>query len=454
MGSIEIDWDGHSGASTPTEQIAIILSLVDRIREFVYTELRDLTNLSVDSAATVESYLEGQLRVGWELEAGEDVESEAEAEAEAEVENEKNGEDPFGDAPDAVTVPLNGMSPSERQVVIGRLSFLAQLRKDLLEAKSASALLDMLRMVTDEVKPGILIDGQHRVMGTKALGDIPFLVTALPLSGWSELAFQFIVTNRTAKRVPESLLISIIGNSLSKTQRSSIEGRLRDAGIRVGLIDAVMRVHEDEQSPFYELLSFGLKGERGFLDAAAMQRKVIQPWYERKVEVQYLFDHLCEGKRKNDRTEYWKSEELWFEYFVAFWSAVRARYEGSNVFSDELEDVAKKRPYSKLMSATVLMIFQGAVLKRLQDVYKGLESSQKIPVATYIKDEASFMEVVKNTLQKLTPDFFTGWKLSGFDGSKEVQNDLQEAILLVVSEKKTVAQLKNQSKQPHRLFKV
>ena len=41
------------------------------------------------------------------------------------------------------------------------------------------------------------------------------------------------------------------------------------------LIEAVMRVHEDEQSPFYGMIAFGLKDEKGFLDAAAMRGKVI-----------------------------------------------------------------------------------------------------------------------------------------------------------------------------------
>ena len=132
-------------------------------------------------------------------------------------------------------------------------------------------LQDLAEEIHDELKPGLLIDGQHRVRGSRPLGEIPFLVCALPTAQWPELAFQFIVTNRTAKKVKESLLISIVGNSLSKTQRADIEVRLRDAGIRVGLIEAVMRVHEDESSPFFGSLQFGLKGERGFIDAAAFR---------------------------------------------------------------------------------------------------------------------------------------------------------------------------------------
>jgi hypothetical protein len=453
VGSIQIEWEDPRSFPSTDAQVARIGAASVEIRRFIYSELKDITGLDEERAGKVEVYLADRIKAGFDPDPKPKTESEDSTAEEDEEEDTATEAIIAADAPDDVRTALAGLSPSERQVVIGRLSFLALLRKDILEAKPAEAVEDVFRMVADELKPGILIDGQHRVMGTKELGSIPFLVTALPLASWSELAFQFIVTNRTAKRVPESLLISIIGNSLSKTQREQIEGRLREAGIRVGLIEAVMRVHEDAQSPFYGFLAFGLKNETGFLDAAAMRGKVIQPWFERQGAVQFLFDHFCEGKRKGDRTDYWKSEDLWFEFFVAFWSAVRERYKDGNVFTAELSDPAKKTPYSKLMSATVLMIFQNAVLKHLEDLYTDLEGAQNIPVSSQILSETQFQETIKNTLAKLTPDFFSGWQLSGFDGSRQVQQDLEEAITSVIKQKRTVAQLKD-PKKPHRLFKA
>ena len=60
--------------------------------------------------------------------------------------------------------------------------------------------------------------------------------------------------------------------------------------------------------------------------------------------------------------------------------------------------------------------------------------------------------MVKNTLENLTPEFFTGWTLSGFDGSRGARDDLADAIELVIGNEKTVSELKN-AKRPHRLFK-
>lgn len=456
VGEIEIEWTNPQDATTAADQIDQIESAISEIRKFIYSELKDITDLDATKASVIENYLASQLKAGFEPEqAGEASTSETDSsESSDATETPQEVDDVLisENAPGEVKAAVVGLSPSERQVVIGRLAFLAANHREILETKSANVVADRLKLVVDEMKPGILIDGQHRVMGTKKLGKIPFLVTALPLAKWSELAFQFIVTNRTAKRVPESLLISIIGNSLSKDQRAQIEERLREAGIRVGLIEAVMQVHEDEQSPFHGLLAFGLKNEPGFLDAAAMRGKVIQPWYERQGPVQYLFDHFCEGKRKTDRTEYWKSEELWFEFFVAFWSGVKARYEGSSVFSTEMADTAKRVPYSKLMTATVLMIFQDTVLTHLQELYTSLSSAQNSTVSAQIAGDTQFSEIIKNTLQKLSPEFFTEWQLSGFDGSRGARDDLHEAITLVISGKKTVANLKDK-KKPHRLFK-
>lgn len=456
MGTIEIEWGDPADTPNAIEQIDRMLAAASDIRGYIYSELNDITGLNEAGSKAVEQYLVSRLEAGYEPDGGQGDGGEEESAASEEEGEGEAGSDDLSiigdDAPADVQQIVSGLSPSERQVVAGRLLFLASLRRNYLEQRAPEAIGELFKLVMDELKPGILIDGQHRVMGTKKIGNIPFLVTALPLANWSELAFQFIVTNRTAKRVPESLLISIVGNSLSKDQRAQIEERLREAGIRVGLIEAVMQVHEDVQSPFYGLLSFGLKNERGFLDAAAMRNKVIQPWYERQGPIQYLFDHFCEGKRKADRTDYWKSEEVWFEYLVAFWSAVKARYDGTAVFSSELADEKKKLPYSKLMTATVLMIFQDTVLRHLQEVYTGLENAQNTPVSTQIQNETAFREIVKNTLQKLTPDFFTEWQLSGFDGSKGARDDLAEAITYVISGKKTVGQLKDK-KKPHRLFK-
>ncbi len=135
-------------------------------------------------------------------------------------------------------------------------------------------------------------------------------------------------------------------------------------------------------------------------------------WYSRKKPVQTLFDHFCEGKLKRDRTEYWKSEDLWFEYFIAFWSAIRERYAGTGVFSSEIIDKAKKEPASKLMTATVLKIFQETVLDDILGYLRNKEKKEGEAVSHSIPTASAFADLVKNSLKQLTPAFFEGWTVA------------------------------------------
>jgi hypothetical protein len=146
---------------------------------------------------------------------------------------------------------------------------------------------------------------------------------------------------------------------------------------------------------------------------------------------------------------------LWFEYFIAFWDAVRERYKGSDVFSSELVEQGRrtpvKTPVSKLMTATVLKVFQETMLANISKYLRQKEQKDGVTIAQSIKNSAAFSDLVKNSLTALTPEFFQGWTITGFDGSKGARQDLAEAIRLVVDEVKSVAALK---KQPHRLFKA
>jgi len=454
MGSMEIEWVSESDPKSKQQIIDIITNEYPKLEEFVFEELVDISGKQLTKASlrrVTDSFREHAAR-GEVIDLPETTVNSSESQSSSEDQEEEDSVEDL--VPTEIRSELQGLSPSPKQVVIGRLQFLSSLQNNLLLELPESALRDLYREVTDELKPGILIDGQHRVMGTKQFPDVPFLVTALPTANWPELAFQFLVTNRTARRVAESLLISIVGQSLSKEQRSEIEERLRQANIRVGLIEAVMKVHEDEQSPFFDMLSFGIKNEAGFIDAAAMQGKVIQLWYERKSPIRELFDHFISGgKSVSDRTEHWKSEELWFEMFINFWSAVKQRYDGTTVFSSELVDRNKKAPASKLMTATVLRIFQETLLDFLLQHLKQKAATEAVSIADSIPDARAFSKLVERTLERLTPEFFTDWQLTGFDGSKGARDDLADAIRKVINTERTVSQLKL-GKNPHRLFKA
>jgi hypothetical protein len=460
QGFICITWQPPLDTDDDLMVLSKISELQPQVANCIQSELEEVARLSTErfrllSAEVARRVIEGKTLLDSTLESNQGDEIGDPSEDYEAIDGEDGELDALDDlSPDAKQA-LGGLSPNERQIVIGRLEFLALSHAEKASQLNSEDRKKVLQALTDELKPAVLIDGQHRVMGTCKLGSIPFLVCALPDATWPELAFQFLVTNRTAKRVQESLLINIVGNSLSKTQRASIEERLRDAGVRVGLIEAVMKAHEDPISPFHRLLAFGIDGESGFLDAAAFRNKVIKLWYERQSHVGVLFDHMSEGKTRRDRIDNWKEQEVWFDLFIAFWSAVRERYAGTTVFSDELTDVSKKTPASKLMTATALKIFQETILEAIAKFLSNKLQLERVPFQVSLPSSAELSELVKRNLEKLTPDFFVGWQISGFDGSKGASDDLAEAIRLVISGERTVAQLKSPKKpnQPHRLFK-
>ncbi|MCP9784949.1 hypothetical protein [Cyanobium sp. N5-Cardenillas] len=443
-GLIEITWPKDNDPKSQEDFMAAIISLYPHIESLVLQELSFITGRSVEILNQIRTDISPDSVANTIDSTIQEIELQASIEvSEGEEDNETI------DLSDSVLSALAGLSPNEVQNTVNRLGFLNRLSSVSINPLDEQSVELLYREAHNELKPALLIDGQHRVMGTKDQAAIPFLVTALPQADWSELAFQFIVTNRTARRVPESLLISIVGNSLSKTQRGEIDERLRNANIRVGLIEAVMKVQEDESSPFYGLVAFGLRGEQGFLDAAAMRSKVIQLWFDRKEPIRTLFDHLCQGRLLSDRTEFWKEEELWFDLFIAFWSGVRSRYDGTTVFSKELRD---NKPVSKLMTATVLKIFQETVLEHIKETLVAFQKMGGDELGSVIPNPAKFQDLVTKTLANITPDFFTEWGLSGFDGSSGARDDLAQAIKLVLEDKMTVSQLKN-PRSPHRLFK-
>jgi hypothetical protein len=460
LGEIDIEWHSAPDPESREDKLQFLKARTDDVAGYVLSELGDITGLDRPIlerlAANVAKALdEGLLPSDSDvLEPGLGAQGDEEGTADDEEdETDDVAEGGFTLVPEdiraAITKPL---TPGDHAILQGRLRFVAELNPDRLQSASNERLDGLFDEVVQELKPALIIDGQHRVEATKLLGEIPFLVTALPNSDWSELAFQFIVTNHTAKKVPESLLISIVGNSLSKTQREDLEERLRNAKIRVGLIEAVMLIHESEDSPFYGTLAFGLKKEKGFLEAPAMQSKVVKPWFEREafrkgrgMPVRELFDHLCKGRTKGDRTEYWKEEGLWYEYLSAFWRAVRTRYEGSDVFSPETQESSfgGRVATSKLMRATVLGIFQKTVL---QSLYGYLQTKERIEEQRLVDAWATreqFEKLVASQLKALTPEFFQGWTMTGLDASKETREHLAHAIREVISNGKTVTELKN-----------
>ena len=336
-------------------------------------------------------------------------------------------------------------------------------------------LATLREILVDERKPGLIIDGQHRVAATKGMGEVPFGVCLIPNAGWAELAFQFIVNNHTARKVDENLLTAIVGQSLSDGELASIESRLKRAGIKVQLIRASTRV-QVEDNPFMGMLRTSTVGERGFLESKAMQKHVIGLWYGKRAKatdragmanfklstnpllamrghsMATLFLANCEGSSKQLQMHDWQRDK-WLVYFSAFWSAVRDTYKPAAVWPQTQADwpdpsLGKQAPnqeqVQKLMRTTLLGLLQLAVLQRWADMrYDVMGLDEKLIGQTPIAP-ADFSAEIKKILLRLTPDFFTSLKASGFEGSAQVKEDAKLMIYDVCKGARSVAEEKAQ----------
>ncbi|MBZ0266227.1 hypothetical protein K8I28_16335 [bacterium] len=332
------------------------------------------------------------------------------------------------------------------------------------EDSEKTVLRDLLK---DLLKPGLIIDGQHRIKGTRSIGKVPFIVSFLPYADWAELSFQFIVNNSTSKKVSDGLLISIVGNSLSEEELRSVENRLIKSGIKVALIKSVIKVHEDP-NPFQNMLKFDIPGEKGFLEAAAMQRKVVTPWYGNKYGVAQkprfkyfpsigedyeswssydLFGNSCKGDTEEQKASFWQESGLWFSYFKSFWEPIKEYFiEESKLWPRDLNDFNKfsSNPQNlKLLRVTILGLLQRAVIQAYGDAQQQIHLAQgNSSMDNFETTEDEFCEQISRFIRRVPSEFFVDLKATGFDASKDIQNMFLKPLYKILSGKKRFDELK------------
>ena len=181
-GKIEIGWLSDQDPETKEQIIDTIGSEYKNLEQYIFDELIDisgqqLTRQSLRKVADAfrQDALKGELAEVSD-ETLVDLEGSLEESDAADTQDDEIADD---SVPLEIKSELQGLSPSPKQVVIGRLRFLSRLQKEVLAGLPDSAVRDIYREVTDELKPGILIDGQHRIMGTKNIDNVPFLVTGV-----------------------------------------------------------------------------------------------------------------------------------------------------------------------------------------------------------------------------------------------------------------------------------
>lgn len=227
------------------------------------------------------------------------------------------------------------------------------------------------------LRPIVLVDGQHRLLGAMAaarqaeaaapedLGALTDAIRAgrdigtlaeerliglarrLPLSllmdsRAQEHVFQFVIVNQKATPVRPALLETIISSSLSEAEVAPIADRLENAGVPLKTARSMTYLVRNERSPFHDRVARGMAEEGaellpwtvlGQLVSLFQNLKGARFFHDRKSDYADIWrrqrleqSDIVKGMISSEITAFdaWRTPDgPWREVFIAFWSAVR-----------------------------------------------------------------------------------------------------------------------------------
>lgn len=229
--------------------------------------------------------------------------------------------------------------------------------------------LDVPDNATDEQKPGLIIDGQHRLFGIKAF-DPTYLVNVVALLNVNDLetAFQFLVINNKVTPVRPDLIRTLAldyqDNELAqrlKTARLTLHENLP----LVGIVDT------DDDSPFRGIVALVAVGE---------------PPDQRYVPPAAIENALDMIQRKEVREL--ESNDALCEFFYAIWSPLK---------QDGWVGLWNKE--SKLMTKAGIVAMTSFVADALIAKYDFAGDLD-------VSDPVRVRQEVQNILQFQTPEFW------------------------------------------------
>ncbi|NYG07760.1 hypothetical protein BJ986_002247 [Phycicoccus badiiscoriae] len=234
--------------------------------------------------------------------------------------------------------------------------------------------VDLLQSLEQLCRPGLVVDGQHRLYGAAhATNEVILPVVAIPNSPWMEQIYQFVIINEKAQKVDSSLLTDIFGSSLTPGEQAAIRGQLDRTGARVEERIAAVIAARDTASPFYGLVRVRLEGMEsagGYIPDATIRQLIEGGRGGRAWRSDDEFYDKFVRPTFADRVA-WDSwtDGHWRQYWFAFWDEVRRHYNAKSR-SGPLWHAEQ----TNLTKAVTLRLFQRLfieeALRRVDDVYR------------------------------------------------------------------------------------
>lgn len=262
------------------------------------------------------------------------------------------------------------------------------------------------------LKPAMIVDGQHRVMGAygSANSPITFNVCAIKDANWIEQVFQFVVLNKLARPISSSFLTALLNTSLTNIELEEIEPRLETVAIKNTDRILMKYINFVETSPFFNMVAqpgdMAGADNSGKLSDKGMLR-IAKRWYNlanSKKEIEMFLPAIGETGLTKGRAK-WRALDTWSLYFYAFWDVLKEKYASDGVW--------EKRPRNNLLYIVTLTALQDLFLSKKADA-----DSVFANVEDFKTQVAKFFENVPGA-------FFLNWEATGLQsgqGPEHIKN--------------------------------
>jgi hypothetical protein len=290
-------------------------------------------------------------------------------------------------------------------------SYIAALAQELNQALQDWSTLDSNRKKAIEEfiqgvsKPGLIIDGQHRVIGANDVTthNVVLPVVVVPGLSHEEQVFQFYILNSKAKPLKPTELRRIISTSLTNEEIGFLYKRFRVAGVDAEEARWTYEMNTSPKSVFRDLIDFGFS-KKGAIIPENVADQLIR-----------AFVKMPKGRYSallNTIEPRWNVAAERLSIFFDFWRAV------SEVYADLWDGAVKAAKQGKqrqLFMKVSLLTLQRFLLDRFVTALPYRSNSAPPP----FKNAKATKQMVRSTLKNLPPTFFSKeWKQKQMDTSE------------------------------------
>jgi len=252
-------------------------------------------------------------------------------------------------------------------------------------------------------KPGLILDGQHRVYGAKNARDaINLPIVILPGMDSSEQVFHFYVINNKAVPIKPTELRSVVSTSLSNKEINLLYKRFKSVGVLTNEAHWTHDINTESKSPFKDLINFNLENDQGIIPENVMYqviKKFLKP--------------ASKYKQNFNLSENWKNDLGDYSYrlsiFYLFWNKIMEMYPVA------WENVICGNNKQLLMKVSMLNL-QEYFFDNMDSIIPFLDS-KGLPLP--LSNETAFIEQMEYVFKYLPEEFFTKeWTEKSLDTPK------------------------------------